>query len=307
MYQVSVALALCAAAYAAAFNVESLFAGKVSAGTLIAFSNNSDYAIILSPKWFTWEAPSFVAAIKPVTESDIQTINNLSFLATNNGHRTGLGYGDIQDTLNINLANFNSVSVNTSANTLTISGGVKFSDLLGPVRIITAASELLVAFETENADLFWAVQGAGANFGIITKATYTVYEQVNGGNAVLASFSFPASANISGTRAAAQEYLEVFQNLDPSALSIKTVTAAELYTTLSVGDYDSGRINTYTLGLNHTDMDTFTKVFDTMVDFYASYTDYSGVLIYQWYNNTKALEVSESATAYPWRNTKTYI
>jgi FAD/FMN-containing dehydrogenase len=70
-------------------------------------------------------------------------------------------------------------------------------DSLLSVKLITATGKLVTASETENPDLFWAVRGAGANFGIIVSATYRVYNAPNEGNMIVADFSFPPAANVS--------------------------------------------------------------------------------------------------------------
>ncbi|KAK8060366.1 hypothetical protein PG996_010296 [Apiospora saccharicola] len=49
-------------------------------------------------------------------------------------------------------------------------------DALLSVRLVTAAGAVVTASATENGDLFWALRGAGANFGIVTSATYRVFE-----------------------------------------------------------------------------------------------------------------------------------
>lgn len=68
-------------------------------------------------------------------------------------------------------------------------------DSLLSVDVVTAKGLLVTASFTQNSDLFWAVRGAGANFGIIVSATYRVYDAPNNGNMIVADFNFPASAN----------------------------------------------------------------------------------------------------------------
>ncbi|RWA14451.1 hypothetical protein EKO27_g629 [Xylaria grammica] len=80
------------------------------------------------------------------------------------------------------------------------------SDLLEEVQLVTAAGVSLTASRTENEDLFWAIRGAGANFGIVTSATYKVPPPVNGGNVTNANFFFPEGK--------AQDVFEYIQSLD---------------------------------------------------------------------------------------------
>ena len=70
-------------------------------------------------------------------------------------------------------------------------------DSLRSVRLITAAGRIVTASSTQNSDLFWAVKGAGATFGIITSATYEIYDAPNAGNLVEADFVYPSSVNVS--------------------------------------------------------------------------------------------------------------
>jgi FAD/FMN-containing dehydrogenase len=66
---------------------------------------------------------------------------------------------------------------------LTLGGGLgylmgKFGavcDNLLSVDIVTADGELLTASPEQNADLFWAVRGAGANFGVVTQFRYRLH------------------------------------------------------------------------------------------------------------------------------------
>ncbi|KAI0430782.1 hypothetical protein F5Y09DRAFT_355762 [Xylaria sp. FL1042] len=63
-------------------------------------------------------------------------------------------------------------------------------DALVSVRMITAAGELIEVSKESHPDLFWAIRGAGANFGVVTSATYKVNRLVNEGNFLHADFYF---------------------------------------------------------------------------------------------------------------------
>ena len=52
-------------------------------------------------------------------------------------------------------------------------------DLLVSVEVVLADGSVIIASETENSDLFWAMRGAGAAFGVATKFTSRVFPQGN--------------------------------------------------------------------------------------------------------------------------------
>ncbi|KHN99755.1 FAD-binding, type 2 [Metarhizium album ARSEF 1941] len=56
------------------------------------------------------------------------------------------------------------------------------------VEVVTADGRVLTASERENSDLFWAVRGAGASFGVVTR--FTVRTQPAPGNVVEHTYSF---------------------------------------------------------------------------------------------------------------------
>lgn len=70
-------------------------------------------------------------------------------------------------------------------------------DSLLSARVVTASGSLVTASKTENSDLFWALRGAGSNFGIVTSATYKVYDLTNEGQVFNADFVFAAGQNAS--------------------------------------------------------------------------------------------------------------
>lgn len=88
-------------------------------------------------------------------------------------------------------------------------------DALLSVRMVTGTGEVIDVSATENSDLFWGMRGAGSNFGIVTSATYRIYDQTNGGQVMNADLLFPASAN--GTF---WEIIKSFQEDHPDPLSL---------------------------------------------------------------------------------------
>jgi fumiquinazoline A oxidase len=90
-------------------------------------------------------------------------------------------------------------------------------DALESVSLVTATGDLLEVSSTQNWDLFWALRGAGANFGIVTSATYKTYNATNGGMAITADFIYEPSQNVT-----IWEYLKSFDDdtLLPPELSL---------------------------------------------------------------------------------------
>lgn len=88
-------------------------------------------------------------------------------------------------------------------------------DALESVNIVTGSGDIVTASETENSDLFWGVRGAGHNLGIVTSATYQVYDLSNGGEALNGDFIFPASEN-----ATIFSIMKSFEGSQPAELSI---------------------------------------------------------------------------------------
>jgi fumiquinazoline A oxidase len=88
-------------------------------------------------------------------------------------------------------------------------------DYLESVRMVTAAGDLVEASKTQNADLFWGMRGAGANFGIVTSATYRLHDNLNGGQLTNVDLLFPGTANATIYKA-----LQTYDDKIPDELSI---------------------------------------------------------------------------------------
>jgi FAD/FMN-containing dehydrogenase len=96
----------------------------------------------------------------------------------------GATWGDVdRETQLFGLATPGGLISTTGIAGLTIHGGLGWLrnkhglslDSLLSVDIVTADGQLLTASESENADLFWAVRGAGSNFGVITSFEFKSY------------------------------------------------------------------------------------------------------------------------------------
>ncbi|KAF4624419.1 hypothetical protein G7Y89_g13752 [Cudoniella acicularis] len=64
------------------------------------------------------------------------------------------------------------------------------NDNMISVRLLLANGTVVEASEDSNQDLFWALRGAGHNFGIALEATYQVYPQRNDGKHFVVDFEF---------------------------------------------------------------------------------------------------------------------
>jgi len=86
-------------------------------------------------------------------------------------------------------------------------------DSLLNVEMVTADGKIITASETVNKDLFWAIRGAGFNFGTILEATYSIYDETV--PLVLnADFLFAPNAS-----QAILEFFKTFENELPAKLS----------------------------------------------------------------------------------------
>lgn len=68
------------------------------------------------------------------------------------------------------------------------------NDNMVSIRLLLANGTVITASKTENKDIFWAVRGAGHNFGIALEATFQVYPQENNGEHYVVDFEFDLSA-----------------------------------------------------------------------------------------------------------------
>lgn len=96
-------------------------------------------------------------------------------------------------------------------------------DALVSVRLVTAAAQLIEVSDASYPDLFWAIRGAGANFGIVTSATYKLQrigdQEGYDGHATNADFVFAANTSTAYFNA----IVDAYNNSLPAKLSAETI------------------------------------------------------------------------------------
>ncbi|KAI1174461.1 FAD-binding domain-containing protein [Nemania sp. FL0916] len=90
-------------------------------------------------------------------------------------------------------------------------------DALTSVRLVTAQGEVVEASTSKNPELFFGIRGAGANFGIITSATYKLSKAVNDGQVFTADVIFPESMKSDYFNA-----LKTYEDAMPAELAVNT-------------------------------------------------------------------------------------
>lgn len=91
-------------------------------------------------------------------------------------------------------------------------------DSILSVRLMLPNTTIVTASKDKNAELFWAIRGAGFNFGYVLDATFRIYDQVPNGLHLNADFKFP----ISQVQSYYERLAELSESL-PKELSVLTL------------------------------------------------------------------------------------
>ncbi|KUL86302.1 hypothetical protein ZTR_08597 [Talaromyces verruculosus] len=108
------------------------------------------------------------------------------------------------------------------------------ADALQSVRLVGADGVIKTVSETSYPDLFWAIRGAGANFGVITSATFNIQplSKFNDGNVFMLDFYLPAERSL--------EYFNVIETkYSPMPVNLAAVVVNNWNSTLNVSQVAS--------------------------------------------------------------------
>lgn len=229
-------------------------------------------------------------------------------------------------------------------------------DALLSVRIVTATGDLITASATQNSELFWGLRGGGANFGIITYATYRIFDYKNNGQITNIDFllgpaanktvwelisafddrEMPAELSIQvavrynatagetqlflnslyfGPMAEAMPYIDEFiKVVRPNIIrqSIEMVPWNKIFYNVVFGPGNrvcsyNNYISLYTIGLKNNNVNTYTSMFADVAAFNKANPGYRGQLTIARFPTQAVLAVPDSATAFPWRKSKTNV
>jgi FAD/FMN-containing dehydrogenase len=73
--------------------------------------------------------------------------------------------------------------------------------------MVTAKGDVIEVSKDSHPELFWGIRGAGANFGIITSATYQAHPLTDDGDVFVGEFIVPAGREV--------EYFQLLESLSP--------------------------------------------------------------------------------------------
>ncbi|KLO99253.1 Uncharacterized protein Y057_14507 [Fusarium fujikuroi] len=204
---------------------------------------------------------------------------------------------------------------------VTLGGGVGrlqgvyglLSDALISVRLITANGEVLEVSRNRYPDLFWAIRGAGANFGVVTSATYNVHPLTNNGDMFVAEFIVPPRR--------CSEYLRKMESMSPLPAELSSLLLNSFNTTTNQTqlyahwaykgtETDARKHLSPILNMNLTATQMRVLPWNRLVENTfagAAVTSRSSSLLYEFFPNQAMAAIPLDETAFPRRDTTAYI
>ncbi|TVY87011.1 FAD-linked oxidoreductase, partial [Lachnellula willkommii] len=113
---------------------------SLSAGSHVFLPSDPAYANETTARWEITAPPTYVVAVKPDSIVDVQKVvnyaskNNVPFLATGGGHGYSNTLSALQNGLSLDMGNFSTIEINSTANTMKIGGSVRGTSVIAALQ-----------------------------------------------------------------------------------------------------------------------------------------------------------------------------
>ncbi|KKY33735.1 putative fad-dependent oxygenase [Diaporthe ampelina] len=154
----------------------------LSAAASVIYPNDTTAFDLATSRWSSYETPTISVVVVPGTENDVAetvkfaTALNIPFLAVNGGHGAISTVGRMQSGIEIWMNQLQTVEIAEDGETATIGGGALSTNVTQALWAAGKQTDGTLTTIDSTSELWWAVQGAGHNFGIVTSVTLKIYD-----------------------------------------------------------------------------------------------------------------------------------
>ncbi|PYI02759.1 FAD-binding domain-containing protein [Aspergillus sclerotiicarbonarius CBS 121057] len=261
---------------------------QLSNGAQIILPNNTGF-VQATQRWSLFDPPNFTAVIEMGTEEDVKFANrnNISFLAVTGTHGTITRLGKFNG-IEIMMRKLNSTVISKHPALGGCHGILQgkygiVSDQFVSMRMVTADRAICeVSSSGPNSDLWWAMQGAGHNFGIVTSINSKVYDMPDGGSWSYETYVFSHDKVGTSVSTMFPKFTEPFRKLTCNVAGTSQIR------------FPIGRVS-YNANAQRALMDTFAQIIGPDSPFNVSQALFEGYPMYG------VNAVPDNATAFPHR------
>ncbi|RYP36603.1 hypothetical protein DL767_003307 [Monosporascus sp. MG133] len=331
-------LFLLGAAGAAPTDIRTILSGADwSENTTIAYSGSAHFEHS-TERWTIFDPPNYSAVLSP-DEGLAIDLGGLDCVHVDTGAGTvtvggGATFADIYEPVfaagyEIQIGSCSCPGVVG----VTLGGGVGryqslhglIIDALVLVRLVTADGAIATASETLNPELFWGIRGAGANFGIVTSATYKLAPLINDGLSLTADFVFPTEMTeaffhpqiltnwvYAGSETEGRRILGPLFELNPPFANATMIPWNRLVYTAGFGlnaAFCTGPAprSIYTTTMRNLSADTYQAAFEKLSAFWEDVPAARGSAIeLEMLGRPASGVIPDAKTAYPWQDAVAY-
>ncbi|KAH6891501.1 hypothetical protein B0T10DRAFT_528634 [Thelonectria olida] len=167
----------------------------------VVLADDAEFAH-LNQRYSNYKRPTYIAGVKVTEEMDVvkyARARGIPFVARTGGHSLTTSLHSIQDGIVIDMRGLDHITYDPIKQQVIIGGGVQTGTFATAtfahgIELTVGSCPCTGVMGYENTSLFWAVRGAGHNFGIALETTFQVYPQQNDGKRYVVDFEFELDA-----------------------------------------------------------------------------------------------------------------